>query len=310
MTSLNKIIKNRSKNLSKSIESLAESKIHQIAALNLSNEFIGSYINAINLDWSNIPIDFDDFEKTEFHIVEMAGLLIDDKFILSVTDLMQSDRDFTRRDFNFIKIKAFMQNQLFISIMGEVEDFFSKLLLLVLQAYPEKLGEQKLKLNDIECKFKNFLWIKAKERHLAFNTSEEMMREIDKQIEKSIMEMIYKGSDEYIKKLKIYVESNKNLESFLWWFTPLYTEMKARRNAGLHNGWYRNEKYDEIVKPIKNKLKDIEKNKGIKYPVSKLDFLGVDSDYFQQTYKISRQVIEEFSSHSIQAFKVIKKSKC
>ncbi|MBD2513144.1 hypothetical protein H6G91_39320 [Nostoc muscorum FACHB-395] len=309
MPSLNQIIKQRIKNLPKSIQELSDSKTHQIAALHLSNEFINSYVNHVHDSWSEVPINIDN-EDEEFHIVEMAGLLIDDKFILTERDKTQS-----KRDFHFNKMKAFIRGQMFIAIMGELEDFFSKILLLTLQAYPEKLGEQKLRLKDIECKFNNFNWVKSKEKHINFNTSEDLIKEIDKQIERAIMEMIYKGSDEYIKKLRSYLSKDKNsegkdknLENLLWWFAPLYAEMKARRNAALHNGWYRNDKYDEIIKPIKSKLKDIEKKQGIPYPVSEFDFLGIDSDYFDQSYKIARQVIDEFTSLCINNFKITKKS--
>jgi len=303
MPSLNQIIKQRIKKIPKSIQELSDSKTHQIVALQLCNEFINSYVNNVHDSWSEVPIDIDN-EDEQFHIVEMAGLLIDDKFISTERKNTQS-----RRDFHFNKMKAFIRGQFFIAIMGELEDFFSKLLLLTLQAYPERLGEQKLKLKDIECKFNNFNWVKSKEKHLNFNTPEDLIKEIDQQIEKSIIEMIYKGSDEYIKKLRLYLIADKNLEDFLWWFAPVYAEMKARRNAALHNGWYRNDKYDEMIKPIKDKLKDIEKKQGIPYPVSEFDFLGIDSDYFDQTYKIARQVIDEFTSHCINNFKITKNHK-
>lgn len=217
MPSLNQIIKQRIKNLPKSIQELSDSKTHQIAALHLSNEFINSYVNHVHDSWSEVPINIDN-EDEEFHIVEMAGLLIDDKFILTERDKTQS-----KRDFHFNKMKAFIRGQMFIAIMGELEDCFSKILLLTLQAYPEKLGEQKLRLKDIECKFNNFNWVKSKEKHINFNTSEDLIKEIDKQIERAIMEMIYKGSDEYIKKLRSYLSKDKNsegkdknLENLLW----------------------------------------------------------------------------------------------
>ncbi|MBD2292072.1 hypothetical protein H6G06_00900 [Anabaena sphaerica FACHB-251] len=143
MNELQQILNERREKLVEDIIVLSRDKIDTLDIILTSTQFFQYSIERTEVNLSEqSPVDnynIDNLSATAF--------LILDKFVEF------NDSELHRISFPEHKnLFAFIYHQLFISIIANLDDYFSQLLLLILQAYPEKLGEKKIfqvKFNDV-----------------------------------------------------------------------------------------------------------------------------------------------------------------
>ncbi len=79
--------------------------------------------------------------------------------------------------------------------------------------------------------------------------------------------------------------------------------MKARRDAGSHHSWNRDENYNKVIEKLKPQIENIKTQREIYDPVPESDFLGIDIDYFKQSYQVVREFVDGYISHCLNHFK-------
>lgn len=298
MSSLKEIIKSRKAELLIKIDELGESKKCQVAAIDLCNDSIAYHFHQVySIESYGKSIDKENLENEEFNSIEMAGLLVDERFMY-----LEFPFD-SQRESLYSRAISFVRSQLFVVLMNELEDFFSELLLLILKAYPERLGDKNLELtNNLNCTFSRLPWVYSIEQTLGLSSSEELLRKIDSQINEVVRKIMYANPQSYQKDIGRYLEIK---DDFLWDRWILYREMKARRDAGSHHSWNRDEYYDKVVEKLKPQLENIKTHKEIYDPIPESDFLGIDIDYFKQSHQIVGEFINKYISHCLNHFKTL-----
>jgi hypothetical protein len=174
-------------------------------------------------------------------------------------------------------------------MISALDDYFSQLLLLILQAYPEKLGNTILK---IDCDDKGF---KLETRFCNINSvlglgkDEIIIKSIDEQITAHVRNLMGQKPFYYLTELVKYLGDKKliRLEKLI------YSEMCLRRNAGVHCGWFGNKEYNLKIEELKKGDTDDK----LKFSQNETNFLGFDTEYFHQSYDTSKKIITELTTY-------------
>jgi hypothetical protein len=278
MTTSNEILSQRREDLASNASSLSKEKFLSIRALSYCLGFVGSSIE--QLSPSSHPLDLTQVLEThsqhlppDWIAIRSQNLIVED---FEQYDLMNGHVFATR-------MMNYMRSQLFIALMMELEDYLNQLIVLILSAYPGKLNGEHFKIEEVlkesnaldlmDDKIEKKLMKKQYGRARQFFNFVIEVLEIDATINNLLDERNI--DDEKARKLeheKLAIEQ----------FYPAYLEMKARRNIGIHNGWRRNQRYEEDIAS------------GIEIEPSIDDgkvFLGVDKTYFERASTIAIELI-------------------
>ncbi|MEH2250688.1 hypothetical protein [Nostoc sp.] len=309
MNQLEKILNERRENLVDNIQILSDKKIKILEATDLCCTFFNSSIlktesDIKTVDLSNLKDKFLQYSVDEIQKITIqsnaieASELIPEEFgkVNDIEYIMDEfgkridifDQCFIQSEHN-LKMFTFIYHQFFITIIATLDDYFSQLLLLILQAYPEKLNDKILK---IEIKFSdvNSILIANDASSLLGLDKDEIIRKaMDEQIKAYVRELMYKKPIEYLTRLVRYLGDRNliRLEKLI------YSEMCLRRNAGIHSGWFGNQDYNLQIK----KLIEVDEGDELKFSYNKTNFLGFDIDYFSQSYKISKKIITTLKTY-------------
>ncbi|RCW51591.1 hypothetical protein [Halanaerobium sp. ST460_2HS_T2] len=234
---------------SQKINKLSQDKLKTISALKESNSFISSALTE-----AAYCMSYSLFERMNY-----ASKKLPKEFetIDNTTDLKQEDRRF----------QPFIRSYLFVALIAELENYLSDLLFYVLVKYPGKIENTTLEFNEI---------IELKEMN-------EVIKEVAK---KEVHNLLYKSPKEYKKRLDSLLSMEDSVLENIW---PDYIEMKARRDIGVHNSWYKNELYENKISKV-----NIE--------VSEKEFLGVNNDYFEHSLEVGENLITIISNHCNRKF--------
>lgn len=167
------------------------------------------------------------------------------------------------------RVLFFLQSQLFVGLVAELEGFVTQAMVLVLESYPEKIGKQDLHLTIGEM--------------LDLGLPEDFLSAA---VLHSVAGVIYE------KPLKQRQQLEKVLsmpEGYLSEFWPRYVEMKARRDVGLHGNWRKNRIYETKVREV-----------GVEPPTDM--YLGVTTSYFMDSLQFSKQLVQHMDCHFAQKF--------
>ena len=69
--------------------------------------------------------------------------------------------------------------------------------------------------------------------------------------------------------------------------------MCLRRNAGVHCGWFGNKEYNLKIEELKKGDTDDK----LKFSQNETNFLGFDTEYFDQSYDTSKKIITELTTY-------------
>ena len=250
MTSLEHILEPIRTALSSTFSSLASSKVSSIDALRLCDEFISS---------ATLEAAYGD-SYAFFGRMRGAGEALPQPF-----EGIDEDRGIKGPD---RRLQPYIRSQLFIALVAEVEDFLSQLLMAVFRAYPQKLQDQSVKINQI----------------LELGSIEAA---IDNAATNELTKMFYASPEDYRKRIEEILSMGTQVLGPVW---PSYAEMKARRDVGLHNNWQQDDRYRRKVSVA-----------GATIPST--DFLGVDRDYFSEALDVAKAVVEICTSHCTEKFR-------
>lgn len=164
------------------------------------------------------------------------------------------------------RLQPYLRSQLFIALISEIEDFVFSLLRLVILQYPKKIGSKTVQVERLV--------------ELGYG---QVLKET---VEKTLNELAYARPTEYRKGVQSYLSMDDEILDQFW---PAFVEMKARRDAGVHNGWNKNAVYERKVKEAGGRA-------------SVAPFLGIADDYFSQSLKAARSLIEALSEHCLDKF--------
>jgi hypothetical protein len=164
-------------------------------------------------------------------------------------------------------------------MIATLDDYFSQLLLLILQAYPEKLGNKKIfqvNFNDVN-------------NLLGTGRDEIIIKSMDEQIVSHVRNLMGQKPSDYLTELVKYLGDTKliRLERLT------YSEMCLRRNAGVHCGWFGNKEYNLKIKEL---MKGDTGNE-LNFSFNETNFLGFDTEYFDQSYDTSKKIITELMTY-------------
>ena len=248
---LEELLKHYRENLSSEIRSLATIKLQQIDALGLLDTFISS---------ATTEAAYGD-SYSFFGRMRTAAEKLPEKFetLDTVSAIKEEDR----------RIQPYLRSQLFIALIAELEDYLAQLLLRVLEAYPQKIKDQSIQLKQI----------------LELSSLESVIKHT---ANLEVVALFYASPKEYRKRIEIILSIDPSLLEPVW---VSFTEMKARRDIGLHNQWQQNEIY-------KNKVREVG---GV---VGSEDFLGINSNYFNDSLDTAKSLVEKLCSHCEEKFQV------
>lgn len=165
------------------------------------------------------------------------------------------------------RVQPFIRSQLFIALVSEVEDFFTTILERLFEAYPENIFKI----------YSNF------ETMSASNSPEDIVSACVKWRCKEFPPLGTLGYWNEIEKIVGMPPPNVNN------LAQQYIEIKARRNAGVHTNWRRDQKYDA-------RLAEAQLTAETK------TFLGVDSKYFALSVMCCINMISECNKHCEEFF--------
>ena len=277
------------------IQKLAKRKLASLNALELCDMFIERGAEKIKNDVP--PLDYQDkmyYVKGEQEIIdysylEMANLGISDEFSTLSSDCWGLNLEEN-------KVCTYIRHQLFIGLIAELEDFISTLVLLILNAYPERLPDVELPLEKV--KFKD---LKDKEsledmmKLLGLNSEETLAIKVTNKVSSHVREMLYGSQYDYAKKIRSYLQVDDNFLAEEWLY---YCEMYSRRNAGIHAGWKMTTDYKKLVE-------NINKNSRLNLTITNQGFLGFDSDYFGRALEISKRIVRNIEVHGSNHFSAL-----
>ena len=216
-----------------------------------------------------------------------ASLLIDEEFgKLNKPNYLMDEFGERKKDYDpfFIqneenlKLLTFIYHQFFITMISTLDDYFSQLLLLILRAYPEKLGNKKIEFNFNDV---NNL--------LTTGRDEFIIKSMEEEIVSHVRNLMAKKPYDYLTKLVEYLGDSKliRLERLT------YSEMCLRRNAGVHCGWFGNKEYNLRIQELMKGDTGTELN----FSFNETNFLGFDTEYFDQSYDTSKKIITELTTY-------------
>jgi len=120
-----------------------------------------------------------------------------------------------------VDYEKFFASHLTITLVSEVEHFLGSAVAAALRLYPEKMGSQTVKLADV----------------LSVSSKEEI---IDRAARGVMNALMYEKPLDYLKNLANILSIDEAKFEKLW---PVFVELKARRDVGVHNNWNANEIY-------------------------------------------------------------------
>lgn len=264
MSEIKEVLSARQKNLIAQVEELSKNKFFAIRSLYYCLGFIGASVESLNSIVSpeelNLSLSSENYLPAEW-IVNKSSDLIPENF--ETYDLIANYPAATR-------MVNYLRSQLFIALMMELEDYLNQLLKMVLLAHPKKLQSQH------------------------FNVSQVLMQEnaedlISEKVDKKIRDKQYGRPRQFFNFVKFSLDVDGSLEAILnergtnnleirrlevenlslEGLFPKYLEMKSRRDVGVHNGWIRNDIYDDRIAEF-----NITNSQEV--------FLGVSSGYFKE----------------------------
>lgn len=165
------------------------------------------------------------------------------------------------------RIIPFIRSQQFVAMVANLENFLSTVLSLVLRAYPEKVGGESLSILEL----------------LKANNIENAIENI---IEKKLNALFYASPKEYRKTVENYLSMPTSVLEKHW---PLYIEMKARRDVGVHANWANNSRY-------------IAKASEAGGPIESGSFLGINKGYFERSKNVSQHIVKAIGEHCMSKF--------
>jgi hypothetical protein len=316
MNKLQQILNERRENLVEDIIALYGQKIDALECINYCYIFIEENILRTEKNAETVPkgflknitgkrsfIEWSSDEMEQFNKIDMqskayqATLLIDEEFgnLNKPTYLMDEfgerrkdyDQVFIQNEAN-IKLLTFIYHQFFITIISTLDDYFSQLLLLILQAYPEKLGNTILKIDFDDKGFKLETTFGKINSLLELDT-EIIIKSIDEKIITHVRNLMGQKPSDYLTQLVNYLGDSKliRLERLT------YSEMCLRRNAGVHCGWFGNQEYNLKIKELMRGDTGNELN----FSFNETNFLGFDTEYFDKSYDTSKKIITELTTY-------------
>ncbi|CBN54120.1 MULTISPECIES: DUF2281 domain-containing protein [Kamptonema] len=302
MENLQQILDTRRQELISKIQGLSDQKLQNIEAISHCYEFIREAIEKAEVEAKNI--NYKDLIEPSFHITDNFDKVMFQGHINTAANLIPKEfgeinNEYIKMSEKNKKVFNYIYHQLFITIITVLDDFFSQILLLVLKAYPERLGDKKIKKIK-EIKFSDLGKLSSASEIAAFlgmAEGEKAIKLIDGEINSLIRDDIMRGSPlDYIKNLRTYLETGDTFLRLKW---LLYAERSSRRNAGVHSGWFGN---DECNKRI-NEIIKIDTGNQLKLSELKTNFIGFEAEYFCETYRLAIDIVKAFKSHCEKDFK-------
>lgn len=316
-------ISRRREQLCFEIESLEAKKIKEIDAIKDCYEFVKEAIRLAQLNSSDLasslagtitmasgstlssappnlslssPISqkspqeqLEDFDKLRHHgRVYTASQCIPSEF-------EELENDYLALSSDGKKVFSYIYHQFFISIIAIVDDYLSKLLVFVLKAYPERMGNKEISIN------KKVIFRELSTEHFdlnemtGLNSAEMVIKTIDNQIECEVQKLMHGSPIDYYPNFQKYLDLDRNFLRLEWLD---YAERCLRRNSGVHSGWMGSKEYNSRLIIIK------EKDTGNQLELSDIsgDFVGFDAEYFCETYRLAKVIIQKFSEHCLAKF--------
>ncbi|MDZ7953284.1 hypothetical protein [Nostoc sp. DedQUE09] len=295
----------RRKELIKNIQILSEQKTNILDAIAQSCYFIEQNICRTESDMKIVTKEFvsnlnkrrmieysseevEQFQKLSMQsialeaselIPEEFGHLNDPNYLMDEfgNRIETFDDFFIQNEYN-LKLFTFIYHQFFITIIATLDDYFSQFLLLILQAYPEKVESKKISINYNDVF--NFLEL---------GENENIVELIDSQITNHVRTLMHGKPLAYLNNLVSYLEDEKliRLEKLT------YCEMCLRRNAGVHSGWVGNQEYNHKIE----ELKKVDTGNQLKFSSNETNFLGLDIDYFKESSETCKQIINTLKEY-------------
>jgi hypothetical protein len=167
------------------------------------------------------------------------------------------------------RVQPYIRSQLFIALVAELEDYLSSLLILVLEAHPDKVRDRPMTFGEV----------------LDLGTIEGVISDA---VRAEIHGLFYKKPLEYRKRIEQILMMPTLVLDPHW---VQFVELKARRDVGMHGNWHQNETYSR-------KLSEVGGAPGPK------KFLGVDSSYFGQALVLGEDLIRACNKHCQVRFSV------
>lgn len=250
---MQEFLEDKRRELPRKITLLCQEKTNRVKALKYCNKFIEAATNeaAYGQEFSL----FDKMRSTAITLPEEFEKLDDGGTLKGV------DR----------RIIPYLRSQLFIALIAEIEDLIQQILLNVLIAYPNKIKEKNIKLDD-----------------LLESGSFEVV--IEKAANEDLTKLFYAGPIEHRRRIEEVVSLEENDLNDLW---PQYTEMKARRDVALHNNWRKNGIYELKIKKV-----------GLDNVTD--EFLGISDSYYSMALNLSLDFISILLQHGIKKFNYTK----
>ncbi|MFN7850633.1 MAG: hypothetical protein ACK5OU_01390 [Dolichospermum sp.] len=309
MSELQQILNERREKLVEDIIALSEQKNNALECINYCYIFIEENIVRTEKDAKTVPkgflknmknsgkrsfIEWSSDEMKQFDKISMqsrayeASILIDEEFgKLNKPNYLMDEFGERIKDYDQVliqneanlKLLTFIYHQFFITMISTLDDYFSQLLLLILQAYQEKLGNKKIfqvNFNDVN-------------NLLEAGRDEFIIKSIDEQIVFHVRNMMGQKPYTYLTDLVDYLGDSKliRLERLT------YSEMCLRRNVGVHCGWFGNQDYNIKIKEL---MKGDTGNE-LNFSFNETNFLGFDTEYFDQSYDTSKKIITELTTY-------------
>lgn len=122
--------------------------------------------------------------------------------------------------------EKFFASHLTITLVSEVEHFLGNAISAALRLYPEKMGSQTIKLSEI----------------VSASSKDEI---VDRAARSVMNALMYEKPFDYLKSLANILSIETEQIEQLW---PVFVELKARRDIGVHNDWVANEIYIRKVR--------------------------------------------------------------
>ena len=252
MENLETLFKGRKESLVKTCDTLARLKRNNIKAIGKCDVFVSS---------ATAEAAFGDGFAL-FGRMRDAGEVIPEEFehLDPNPTLKNEDR----------RVQPYIRSQLFIALVAELEDYFSSLLIRVLEAYPDKMRDRPTTLSEV----------------LALGTIEALIAEAAKT---EINGLFYKKPLEYRKRIEQILMMPSSVLEPRW---LQFVELKARRDVGLHSNWQRNETYTR-------KLSEA----GVS--IGSDTFLGITRSYFKDALIVADDLIQNCNQHCRSRFSAI-----
>lgn len=191
MNQLQERLNERREKLVENIQILSQQKINTLDAILKCTFFVHDSIKRTESDLNKLDLGNLTYQS---RIDNSSKLLIQDNADEVAPLIPENFGEFD--DFKYYKVDfpenkkmfSFIYHQLFISIISTLDDYFSQMLLLILQAYPEKLGNKKIfqvKFNDVN----NFL---------GTGKDETIIKSMDEQIVSHVRNLMGQKPFEYL----------------------------------------------------------------------------------------------------------------